>query len=101
MEINKMLTVSTAHITQETAELLDKICKDSTLSSLIVYEKVCRYKNIQEEYGWFIYCNVNLADLKAPEDLLNVICFAKDLGCAWLCFDRDGDILDYLETYNW
>lgn len=101
MEITKMLTISTAHITQETAELLDKVCKDGGYSRLIVYNKVAKYIGGTEEYGWFIYCKVGLPDLNVPEDLLKVMCFARDNDCDWLCLDRDGDVVDSLDKYKW
>ena len=99
MEISKMLTVSTAHITEGTAELLDNDRLD-----IIVYPK--------DEYGWFITFEENIANCYnsdknksnysyVPKDLLKLLMFAKDLGCDWLCLDRDGDILDYLDTYDW
>ena len=101
MEISKMLTISTAHIRKDTAEFIENVCRDNTLSKLIVYDKTARYNGCSEEYGWFIYCNVALPDLNVPEDLLKVMCFARDNDCAWLCLDRDGEILDYFETYEW
>lgn len=92
MEISKMLTVSTAHISPTNAELLDEGVKD-----LIVYKK--------DDYGWFI--NVPSYDIEKGSlsicalPIHRLIVFAKDLGCDWLCFDRDGEILDYFSTYGW
>ena len=57
MEITKMLTVSIAHITKETAKFIDKVFKDNTLSNLIIYDKIVHYDGCEEQYGWFIYCN--------------------------------------------
>lgn len=90
MEINKMLTVSTGHISKETAELLDK----DNIYGLVVYQK--------DEYGWFIFLSEE-DDYYAgiPDELLKLIKFAKDLGCSWLCLDRDGDVLEYLEVFDW
>lgn len=90
MEISKMLTISTAHITKETAEWLDE--KDI----LIVYKK--------SDYGWFILVSdwddvVETEEI--PEDLRKILRFADDLDCRWLCLDCDGDILSYLDVYNW
>ena len=87
MEINKMLTVSTAHISEETAELLDKDI------SIVAYQK--------GDYGWFIHIHDDCDEYEIPKDLLKLLMFAKDLNCDWLCLDCDGDILDYLETYDW
>lgn len=102
MEITKMLNVSTAHISEITAELLDK-SKSYELHN-VVYNK--------KEYGWFIYLDKDNLDnyyepynkedyFYVPEELLKLMKFAKDVGCDWLCLDRDGEVLDYFETFNW
>lgn len=103
MDIARVLTVSTAHITKETAKFIDNVCEDNNLSNLIVYNKVAKYIGSTEHYGWFIYCNVDFPDLKAPEDLLKIMCFARDNSCDWLCIDRDGEVVSskYLNVYEW
>ena len=101
MNIAKMLTISTAHIKKETAEFIDSVCKDNGLSNLIVYDKTVRFNDYMEVYGWFIYCNVALPDLNVPEDLLKAMCFTSDNNCDWLCIDRDGDVVDDLDEYEW
>jgi hypothetical protein len=101
MEISKMLTISTCHITKETAKFIDNVCKDNNLSILIVYDKSAKYSDCTEKYGWFIYCNVALPDLNVPEDLLKVMCFTRDNNCDWLCLDRDGEVVDGLDVYEW
>lgn len=92
LEIAQMLTLSTAHIKEETADFLDN--EDY---ALVVYPK--------SEYGWFI-----LADLDSlseeelsliPNDLMAVIQFAKENGCSWLCLDRDGSEIEQLPVYDW
>lgn len=94
MEISKMLTVSTAHISKETAELLENETKD-----LVVYKK--------ENYGWFIHVlsldwENDLEDyLNIPYDLKNILCFTINNGCEWLCLDRDGEIINDLNVYDW
>lgn len=89
MEISKMLTVSTAHVSKETAELLENDELD-----IVIFDK--------GEYGWFIF----LSDEddyydNFPVELLKLMNFAKDLCCDWLCLDRDGEVLEYLETFDW
>ena len=90
MEISKMITVSTGHISKETAELLE----NDNIYGLIVYQK--------DEYGWFIFLSEeDDYYVSIPDELLKLIKFAKDLGCSWLCLDRDGDVLEYLEVFDW
>jgi len=87
LEIYKMLTLSTAHINSTTAELLDQ------LQSPVVYNK--------SEYGWFIYLNYLKDDTNIPNDLAQVIQFAKDRGIALLCLDCDAETVDGLPTYEY
>ena len=103
MDISKMLNVSTAHITKETAEFIQKVCKNYNLSKLIVYDKSLNYDGCTEIYGWFIYCKVNCTDLDVPKDLIKIMCFARDNGCEWLCLDRNYDVIEneYLDVYEW
>lgn len=100
MEITKMLTISTAHVKKESAKFIDNVCKNNALSNLIVYDKTAHYGVLSEEYGWFIYCNVDLEDLNVPEDLLKLIKFTKNNHCDWLCLDRDAEIVDGLDFYE-
>lgn len=89
--IDKMMTLSTAHISEETAYLLDDELT-VTKWGLIAYEK--------SAYGWFI--NLGFDELfNVPLDLLHCINYALENGCSWLCLDRDGDEADDLPTYDW
>ena len=60
MEITKMLTLSTVHISKETATLLTEYCAYKTELSLSVYKKSWRGFN----YGWFIYIQKNLKNIQ-------------------------------------
>lgn len=102
MEITKMLTLSTIHISKETASLLMKVCKYKKELSLVIFPKSWQ----KEYYGWFIYVPEELTtDLETyndvPEDLMKCLLFAKDLDCGILCLDGDGEVLDYLLKYHW
>lgn len=94
LQISKMLTVSSAHIKEETAQFLN----DETRDELIVYPKLV--------YGWFILANPGTEDFEAeltriPEELANLIRFAKENGCDWLCLDCDGDKVEGLPIFDW
>ena len=92
-EIAKMLTISTAHIREETADELDS--ENGFHFGLAVYEK--------GEFGWFIHIGNVDEDMlkKMPEDLSDCIRFAMKHGCEWLCLDCDAEKEDELETYVW
>ena len=92
MEISKMLTLSTAHITEGTAQLLQET-PDTDVLGIPVYEK--------SEYGWFIYLS-SIPDVifsHLPKDLQDILSLAKDVGCDVVCLDCDGPALSYLEVY--
>ena len=95
MDITKVLTISTAHITEETDR---KLQDESEVNNMCisVYDK--------SDYGYWIYidpydrlmCNENI-----PADLLNCIKLARRNDCQWLCLDCDGEVVPELPTYDW
>lgn len=91
LEITKTLTLSTAHITKETATFLD-----SDPDNLIVYKK--------GEYGWFINIDSEIFEeelTSIPYDLVTLIILAKENECSYLCLDCDGLIVEELPVYEW
>lgn len=92
MEITKMLTISTAHITEETARLLE-LEPDNDNMQLIVYNKA--------DFGWFIYVNEYLENRDIPDDLRKCLELAKENDCKWLCLECDTDVVDGLDEYEW
>lgn len=90
MDITKVLTISTAHITEETDR---KLQDNSELNrmDLSVYEK--------GEYGYWIY--VDSSRDRIPEDLKKCLKFAEQNDCQWLCLDCDGEEVPELPTYDW
>lgn len=88
VQIETIYTVSTAHITKETAEWLDTDPED-----LVVYRK--------EDYGWFIAVG-GIDDLIGiPGDLVFLIGAAIGADCDWLQIDRDVKVTDGLLTFEW
>lgn len=91
MEIERALILSTAHITRETADLLDDM-QDS--ARLIVYAK--------GGCGWWIYTGrAATIDRKLPPELLRCIDTAQKQRCAWLMLDRDALPDASIPTYDW
>lgn len=98
MEITKMLTLSTAHITEKTAKRLERDPDDNNLG-LCVYMKA--------NYGFFIYITTDTKNKlpehynDLPEDLFKCITLAHELNCSVLCLDCDGEETSILNTYEW
>lgn len=106
MEITKMLTLSTAHITKETAKILES--GDRRQGTLPPYFP-------KGDYGWFFYVDPDYLCVhsdgrveemypKTSGDLHDCLREAWREGCNWLCLDSDGLVVeddDYLPVYVW
>lgn len=92
-EIDRMLTLSTAHISPETVKKLrnnpetDELC-------MTVYPKA--------GFGWYVYFSglPQSTIARLPEDLKVCITAAQNMDCAVLCFDCDASPLAYLPVYE-
>lgn len=97
LEINKMLTISTAHIKPSTAKMLDEEANVGELG-LTVYPK----GPAEAPFGYFIYINPDESVSQTlPEELSNALVFATEHGCNILCLDGDGEIIEELPTFDW
>ena len=95
MTIQKILTLSTAHITEETAAKLEEAAvSDDTinLNGIAVYEKDC--------YGWFLY-PISPKTETCPEDLKTILKYAEKYNCSIICLDRDEPKTEELPAYDW
>lgn len=95
--LDKMLDVSTIHISQNDAELLQKDAMDACHSdSLIVKE----YPE-----GFFVYVSREHGDDQVRTDFSPefkaIMAEARRLKCKWVCFDGDGVMYDGLKEFNW
>lgn len=95
-EIDQMLTISSAHVSQSTRELLDEVINDTCCVPMPpVYEK--------SGYGWFVACLPDYDEeslgVTYPADLAAAMKLAKEHGCIWLCIDCDGPEMDELKLY--
>lgn len=89
LEIRKFLTLSTAHVTDDTRRILD----ESKLTDWPVF-------GFQGVFGWVIFCHEE-KDETIPEDLWRVLEYARAKGCEYVMFDADADMIDDLPTYEW
>lgn len=87
-DIAKIMTISMAHIKSDTI-------LRSHNSNVTIFSKGM--------YGWFVY--VPEYDIRecgtCPNELLDVLDYAREEGCTWLLLDSDGPIINELPTYEW
>ena len=97
IDIVRMITISTAHISEDTACRLNVASLTNDMFSLVIYAK--------EGYGWFISWNGNDEDWRddetIPNDLRKCIEYAIKHSCQWLCLDCDGIEANELPIYDW
>ena len=97
LDITRVLNLSTAHITQDTADTLARCALNNDYIPLCsVYER--------GEYGWYVYIDDSDDPNFIPDELSDIrdcIIFAlkHDINC--ICFDRDADTVIGLPVYNW
>lgn len=97
-EIQKTLVVSTGHITQDDSKILAEAANDGlTLGTLLI--------TYDSEY-WHILYLTTLTQSSARMAGLSTACrkwikIAKDLGCDWIKFDRDGEVYEDYPTFDW
>lgn len=98
MEITRMLTISTTHISKETADLL---AGNYPMNLVPVWEMSVGIYD-KEEYGWYIYSTVGeRIHPSMPEDLAACLRLAHYHQCGVLCLDDDGEIVEGLPVYDW
>lgn len=100
LEISKMLTISVAHICEDTWDKLNKICTEDYTGDawgLAIYPK--------SDFGWWIYVPSEESwsgiSSEAPEDLMQLLHFAKSVDCGILCLDCDGPEIEGFSTFDW
>ena len=91
-EISSLITISSAHISDESAEMLDKEAEKNNLGL-----SVFKY-----EYGWRIYIPEESENVpeNIPEDIATCMSYAAEHNCLWLTIDGDGETVQELPVYG-
>ena len=85
LEISKILTISTAHLSQEDIKFLE-------------YKQLYSFKS---EYGYIISTFNWGYNTGFSETFLNLLVLATRNDCTYLQFDRDASILPDFPTFKW
>jgi hypothetical protein len=93
MDTRKMLCLSTAHVSEATAKMLNDT--PYTLWPVV---------GGPWAYGWLMYAHderLDSGDKHFPDDLWECCVFARSKGFDYILFDQDADIADGLTFYSW
>lgn len=102
VEIASMIIVSTAHITEKDAGILEtKIKKEAYAEDPDHW--VNDIEILGSDYAYMIsMSSLSLYDKeKLPKWLRNAYEMCDQLGALWIMFDKDGLEVDGLESYDW
>ncbi len=90
--IRRILDISTAHVTAETARMLeDGEAGPTTLQH-------------PRGFGFLVYVPSDPdepLDENIPDDLKTVMLHAREYNCDWIMFDRDGMVINDLPEFDW
>ncbi|MEZ2310785.1 hypothetical protein AB6809_29495 [Paraburkholderia sp. RCC_158] len=91
-DVDIIPTISTCHVSEETAKALDKGDKECPWAIVAAYE-----------HGWFLYVQpLDLLDaLEMPADLREVMEWGNRHRVQWLRLDCDATGVDDLPQYDW
>jgi len=90
LEISKMLTCSTAHLSLDTAHALNEQQEEGLPISY------------NFDYGWLVWAVSRESDSFDPErhpELTALLDFALFYDCEWVKIDRDGLVIEELPTF--
>lgn len=88
MSVLQYLDLSTGHVTQET-------CNEWAWQEIHPVIGT-------DEYGFVVAVPDEEYDIShVPQDLQEVIAYARKLGCSLIRFDSDGDQVEGLPFYDW
>ncbi len=94
LERRTFIVMSTAHLTEQTARHLD---------TTSVKDWPC-IGGPYGQYGWFVYAheeNCGAGPEPIPDDLFNVMTWARKQGVEYILFDCDAAVLDDLPSHHW
>ena len=102
LEIVKLVTLSTSHVSQATSLLMPK--DSSTLITTI--KQPDWWPEFVRDEGWLFWVPQDevifeAAFAEAPKDLRDVLMYIRNSGCEWCLFDCDGPLCDALYQYDW
>lgn len=91
MSVLNYLDLATGHVSESTMDWLNKAPCVSPAMTIAPYE-----------YGAFVSVpDAPLEHADLPEDLRDVLSFARDNGCVVVRLDADGDAVDGLPWFDW
>lgn len=94
IEIARLLILSTAHLTEETATKMDEGRDIGHPYDTVKYGYEMWVPTILQEI-------VDVREKGVPGEIVNAFLLAFKYDCRYIRFDRDADTTEQLNTYDW
>lgn len=94
LNLSKIITLSTWHISTPTDQFIRDIYEDENMTSIGL--KAC----YDFDYGLIVYISEDLNENIIPDDLRDCINYALQNECRWIHFSRHIDPISILKTYD-
>ena len=105
LEFDKTLVLSASHMTDKDNTQLHIQEAGSYVDPVKGFHKVDRTILFASyDVGWFVWVDNDLCDNGSDafsDAFIGVLRFAKDRGCNWVRFDRDGPVTEQLDKFDW
>lgn len=109
--VGKIIELSNAHVTLDTARILDDMAETRDSFRLPDTSGNDAYIAVypRDEFGWFLSIPAEPLGVVPPivnDDgcvrvVAGVVRYAQSKGCSWVLLDRDADKTEDLPTYEW
>ena len=108
-QFESVLVLSTAHLSKEEAERLDRVFPERLVKEYEVIARAERklktFLSFQTDYGWLVYARYDEGMQAEMADempvLAEVLRFAQGLGVTWVRFDADASTVAGLDVFDW
>lgn len=104
LEITRMLTINTCHVSKETTDLIRDNCESYTdLDLPAFYTKGDYGYLVNVPFDYLVDGPKGVIEMypDVPDDLHDCILLAMENHCDWLCLDRDGMVVEGLPVFDW
>jgi hypothetical protein len=92
MHIERMLVLSTGHVSKEVNDILEGDWKALAWGPEFVRDEGWVFRVVDDDI---------IRDTDPPQCIRDAMSFARGAGCEWVMFDCDGDRVEILRWHDW
>ena len=101
MPIKNYLDVSTSHVTEEDAKILDSLHDSGEDPTRVIPKRFGWWVNVPDDDEWIERSTEGWKDRGMSDAFIGLLNYARTKGCSWVNLDSDADYEDGLPTFEW